>query len=237
MIRKLKTTLFGLVFFTCGFITAQNDVSIETGDSLFVAKKYTEAMEVYSELHENGQGSSAMLLKMAFIQEGLRDHVKALYYLNGYYKLTHDKSVLHKMQELADEHGLSGYEVEDKHFFVTNLNRYQQEIQLGLAVACLVLVIVAFRGKRKNQMPVGVPIVQVVLLVGLFVVSNDVVKVNRAIVNEPTLLMTGPSAAAEVFESIDEGHQVEILEESDVWAKVRWEEEEVYVRKGKLLIL
>ena len=43
-----------------------------------------------------------MLLKMAYIQEGLNHVGQALYYLNLYYLASKDKSVLGKMEELAN---------------------------------------------------------------------------------------------------------------------------------------
>jgi hypothetical protein len=53
-----------------------------------------------------------MLLKMAFVKEGLGDYSNALYYLNLYYLKTYDKKVLKKMENLAERyHKLEGYEL------------------------------------------------------------------------------------------------------------------------------
>ena len=43
-----------------------------------------------------------MLLKMAYIQEGLEQYPEALYYLNLYYNQNPSKKVLAKMETLAE---------------------------------------------------------------------------------------------------------------------------------------
>ena len=233
---KLKIKGFFLLsVFLTSSVCAQAD--IESADSLFTAQKYTEALEIYEEVYNGGMASSAMLLKMSFIKEGLRDHVSALYFLNAYYEMTYDKAVLHKMEEIALENNLSGYEVGDEQFFLTNLSRHKTEIQSLLALIAAVLLLVTFTAKRKNRLVVGVPVIQVIVLVALLTVSNGWLEKNRAIVVETTLLMNGPSPAAEVVEQISKGHLVQIIDESDVWAKVIWEGEEMYLRKGRLLKL
>lgn len=237
MIGKLKVRLFGLIFFL-GILTHTSHASgLEKADSLFVAQKYTEAFELYQEVFDQGQGSPSMVLKMAFIQEGLKDHVQALYFLHKYYELTSDKSVLHKMEEIANEQNLEGYKVGDLDFFLTNLSRFKQEIQLGLSLMALVLMVVAFRSKQKGRMPIGVPIIQVLLLGCLLMVTNDWLKPNRAIIAKNTTLMSGPSAAAEAIGPIRPGHQVKLLDESDVWIKIDWMGDEAYIRKGRLIRL
>ena len=237
MIRKLKTLLLTTILLM-SFVALGNDKNdMLLGDSLFISKKYTEAFEIYKSQFDLGNASPAMALKMAFIKEGLRDDVAALYYLNTYYELTADKAVLIKMNELAEEKGLSGYEVEDRHFFQTNLLRFKNELIIFLVALSLLLLVITFRSKRKKRLAVGVPVIQVLVLVALLVVVNDWLAPNIAIINEDTLLMSGPSAAAEPIDIVDNGHKIEVLDEFDVWVKVIWEGEEAYIRKTKLLEL
>ncbi len=237
MIEKLKTIVFiGICFLSvCAFSQGKN--SLEKADSLFMSKKYTQAFELYDAQFESGKVTPAMLLKMAFIKEGLRDHVSALYFLNQYYFLTADKSVLYKMEELAEEQNLSGYQVGDSDFFQTNLLRFQDEIVLALAFISLFLLIATISSSRKDRMPIGLPIVQVLVLGALLVSSNGLFQSEEAIIKDNAVLMTGPSAAAEPLEVVEPGHKLQLLDESDVWVKVNWEGEQVFIRKSKLLRL
>lgn len=234
--RKLKALI---IFFFIGSLANQasaQQYSMTTGDSLFVEKKYTEAFEHYKIAFQNDQASQAMLLKMAFIKEGLGDYVNALFYLNKYYLLTADKSVLIKMEELASEKGLSGYRVGDADFFQTALLRFNLELQLLLVAVSLLLLVLTLKADR-NHFPLGLPIVQVLVLCCLMIVSNDWLGERRAIIKEHTILMTGPSAAAEPFDQVKKGHKVRILGESDVWVKIQMDDEEAFIRKAKLLQL
>src|SRR3989337_2464064 len=83
---------------------------LKTADSLFQAKRYTQSLEHYEEILRQKQYSPAMLLKMAYVYEGLNQIGSAMYYLNLYYIATSDKSVLDKMDELATKYDLEGYQ-------------------------------------------------------------------------------------------------------------------------------
>ncbi len=236
MNRKLNLLIFSILLGTLLIEASAQQVNVDLGDSLFQKKKYTEAFELYHTSFQNGEASPSMFLKMAFIKEGLGDYVHALFYLSRYYSLTTDKSVLVKMSELASENGLSGYHVGDAAFFETALLRFDSEIQLFLGGLSLLLLVLTLKSRKEN-LPIGLPIIQVVVLACLLIVSNDWVKEDRAIIEESTILMSGPSAAAEPIEQIKKGHQVEILEESEVWATIKMDDEIAYIRKSKLLKL
>jgi hypothetical protein len=63
---------------------------LQRADSLFEQREYTEAFSLYNTLLATDRVCSpAMLMKMAYIQEGLGDYSEALYYLNQYFLITH----------------------------------------------------------------------------------------------------------------------------------------------------
>ncbi len=70
-----------------------------------------------------------MLLKMAYVHEGLNHTGQALYCLNLYYLATKDQRALDKMEALATKFGLEGYKNSD---FDRALAAYQ-----GLPPACI----------------------------------------------------------------------------------------------------
>ena len=79
-----------------------------------------------------------MLLKMAFIKEGLGDYTNALYYLNLYYLKTYNKRVLKKMENLAEQNKLSGYNYDDVEFFLNIYHKFQ--FQIDLLILTLILL-------------------------------------------------------------------------------------------------
>src|SRR6188768_2506509 len=111
---KILVILFGSIFFInqhgFGQISTHR---LRLADSLFLAKRYTQSMELYRSVFAQHEYSPAMLLRMAYIEEGLNQTGQALYYLNLYYEATRDKAVLEKMEEVATKYNLEGYRQTD----------------------------------------------------------------------------------------------------------------------------
>src|SRR5882672_10327237 len=82
-------------------------------DSLFHLKQYTQSLELYDDLFQNKFYSSSMLLKLAYIHEGLGHLGKSLYYLNLYSLATDDPKALEKIEEVAAKNKLQGYAESD----------------------------------------------------------------------------------------------------------------------------
>jgi uncharacterized protein YgiM (DUF1202 family) len=50
-----------------------------------------------------------------------------------------------------------------------------------------------------------------------------------------TFIMKGPSPGSDVVERVGEGHRLEVIGKQDVWLKVRWRGEVVYVKENGVL--
>ncbi|MDW3194944.1 MAG: SH3 domain-containing protein [Cytophagales bacterium] len=211
---------------------------LNQADSLFEAKKYTEALEVYENIFQNDQASPSMLLKMAFIQEGLENYVDALYYLNLYYEKSGNKKALVKMQEIAAANELEGYEFTDQDYILNILSKNKLLIQIALLTLALLLMVYIIRKFQKKESARLPLIFQVLIIAVLFVFNNETFATERAIVlNDHTLLRSAPSAAAEPLESIEKGHRVRVLEQSEVWVKIEWNDQSAYLRKGRIRLI
>ncbi len=206
-------------------------------DSLFNARRYTQSFDLYeSILRDDKLSSPAMLMKMAYIREGLNNAADALYYLNLYYLKTSDKEVLQKMETLAEEKGLRGYDFNDFEFFKTIFYRYYSYLIYILFALGLLLLALAYRSRFKQQQrPVLPAIGMVFVLALLFYTLNFGLSYDRGIIMEDqTYLMEGPSAGAEVLTIVSKGHRMEIDGEEDVWIRTKWDDRTVYVKNNKL---
>ena len=67
-------------------------------DSLFNQRSYKEAMEIYEVNFQSGIYSTSMLLKMAFIAEGIGDSERATLYLSKYYDLSPNPQTISKIK-------------------------------------------------------------------------------------------------------------------------------------------
>ncbi|MEQ9220929.1 MAG: SH3 domain-containing protein [Cyclobacteriaceae bacterium] len=232
-----RSTFIGFVFFVLPSLTvgAENQDLLRQADSLYQAKKYTEAFQHYQELFDQNQGSAAMLARMAFIKEGLGDYSNALYYLSLYYNQTSDKKVLSKMRELAEKHQLSGYEYSDGAFIAGVAKKYKYELLLFLFFFSLILTFYIYRKKKHKEQPVTSAVFQIVTIIFAMLLINNAFFQDYGIVSQGNaLLMSGPSAGAEPVEIIDKGHKLKLLEADEVWSKVIWNDQEVFIRSKNL---
>jgi hypothetical protein len=235
----LKITLTVIVLFVKLPVTwAQSPAAqVATADSLFFQKKYTQSFEYYQSVFNQNLYSPAMLLRMAYIEEGLGRFANALYYLCLYYGYTFDEAAFAKVQELAAARQLTGYERSVTDQLATTWRRYGYWVTFALAVAaCGLTGLVVLRVKRKQNAMVGW-ISQSVVLVLLLLHVNFPIKEKAIILNNNTFLMSGPSAGALVVDRAGQGHRVTVFGKTDVWVKILWEEREVFVREADLRLL
>lgn len=227
-----------LIFMGSIFVANSSQKMVSQADSLFAQQKYTEAFGLYEQVFESGRVSASMLLKMAFIKDGLGNYVDALYYLDLYYKKSADKSVVTKIEEISEEKSLEGYSYNDSHFFGAILNKYQIQAQLTLLAISLFLTAYIFRKRQQKERPITASVFQLLVIAALLFVTNSAFQKDQGIINQSnTLLRSGPSAGAEPIQLIEKGHKVQILDRSEVWTKINWQGEEVFVRNGRIKII
>ena len=209
---------------------------LKTADSLFQAKRYTQSLEHYQQILQQRQYSPAMLLKMAYIHEGLNQIGSAMYYLNLYAIATNDKSVAAKMDELATKYNLEGYETTDSDRFWSFYLDNHLYISLTLAALMILMFSVAYHTRmRRHARPIASPIAIVVLAIALFVHQQYGTERTRGIIADAaTYLMDGPSAGASVIQIVGDGHRVEVIGKNDVWMKIKWDDEVAYVRENSI---
>lgn len=209
---------------------------LNTADSLFDAQRYTQSLEHYEEILRQRQYTPSMLLKMAYVNEGL-DHIgAAMYYLNLYWVATHDKSVINKMDELAEKFDLEGYETTDSDRFWAFYQDQHLNISLLLAASIILALAVVYRTRiRLHQRPLGSAITVAALAILLFMHQQyGDVRLKGIIAQPSTYLMAGPSAGAPVIDVVGDGHRVQVIGKKDVWLKVRWDDDVAYVKQNSL---
>lgn len=210
----------------------QPATALAKADSLFAARQYTQALDGYLALHQQGQWSPAMLLKMAYINEALGHLGESLYYLNLYTLASHDAQGARKMEEMAEKNRLQGYEENAFDPVAAVLREYFATIAAVLAaLALLPAAAMINRYRHREQHSVFLAVLTLLILAALFIHVNYSRDSNRAILTHAgTYLMSGPSSASSVVEIVGEGHQVRVKSHHDVWLRVQWRGGEAYVR-------
>lgn len=231
--------LFLNCFLSCSFsaLCDSPKEKLHIADSLFAQKKYTQSFELYEEIQKSDQKASpAMLLKMAFIKEGLGDYTNALYYLNLYSLKTHKKKALKKMENLAEQHKLTGYNYDDVEFFLNIYHKYLLQFNLLFISLVFMLFGILFYQKRTNKIKSNFPgIIYISLLLALLFINNYGIEHKKAIITSSDVyLMKGPSPGSDVVDVISKGHRVDIFEQDDVWVKIYWNDNAVFIKSFNL---
>jgi hypothetical protein len=243
---RIQNLTFKIILFSginllifSGSIKAQDmNPELDHADSLFVQKKYTQSFDIYRRLLQSeGKVTPAMLLKMAYIREGLGDYADALYYLNLYYLRTNNKRALRKMEDIAKKYDLQGYQFTDLEFFLNIFHRHYFTVIMVLSsLLVLLLAYMVYKKRRLREKPGFSLFYSILILLILFYVVNFGKSYHQGIIIHPdTYLMAGPSAGSKLIAIAGQGHRVKVKGKKDVWVKVEWQDQEVYVRENNLL--
>lgn len=236
MIKRIKARLFSSIMLLLAVMSLSAQQQLPPIDSLFNEGKYTEALTAYETVYNGSQVSPGMLLKMAFIHDGLGQYEKALLYLNQYYQRSANRLVIGKIEDLATENELSGYVYDDTHYFLALLNKYRIWFLGALSLTLLLLSIYIIRKIKEQEKPISAMIIQVFVVL-LLAIGNNIEGQAKAIVSDQSLLRSGPSAGAEPVSMISKGHRVNVVEIGSVWTQILWEGDVVFIRNGRLLLI
>ncbi|OKL39683.1 SH3 domain-containing protein [Pontibacter flavimaris] len=215
-------------------------LTLAKADSLFQNQRYSDAFVLYEQLLEQEQHySPQMLLKMAYIQEGLRDYTGAMYYLHLFYTREPSRSTLKKMEELAQAHRLQGYEYNDLQFFKTQFSKhYMRMLEVMLLAAVITVTVMLFRWRRGYRFSATFKAGFILYLLFILYYINFLNLGEQGIIkNNQVAIMSAPSAGADWVATASQGHKVPITGEQDIWYEIKWKGEKAYIRKNNLLEL
>ena len=234
-----KILILLLILCSAAQVGAQSPTDlIVQADSLFTRKQYTQSLKLYQEILNQHQYSKAMLLKMAFINEGLGHLSASLYCLNLYYLVSNDKQALVKMEEVAKSNRLVGYTANQKQLIYSLLRKYNYAI-VSVAMGLLVfLFAVLIYQKKSKKSPLPTAILMLIPMSILFFQINMSDNTDQAIVSSnSTYLMSGPSAGSSVVSIINEGHLLDVLGRKDICIQVKWMNQDVYLKEDQVLMV
>lgn len=216
---------------------AQSNPQLQLADALYRKKQYTQSFKIYDSLLQHHAYTPAMLLKMAYIQEGLEAIAKSQYYLNLYYLTTYDRAALDRMEEMAAKYNLKGYQQSDATFFYMFFDRYRIPLTLTLLAVCVLLLAVIISRRQQTiqrRMSAFAGLVLISLLL-LFIINIRARPVPVIVAAPHTYLMAEPSAGSSVVGVIGEGNRLMIHGSTDVWLRVSWNGTPAYINRNKVM--
>lgn len=240
MIHK-KSIYFFILFITFSFPVVCQGVKELKGkaDSLFVQKKYIEAVSIYDSIHKSDKIAPDMLLKIAYVKEGMGDYTSALYYLNLYQLNFPNSLVLKKMDRLGTKYNLKGYEFTDYEYFASMYNKFGLQLSyIFLGLAIIFFAYTAFRIYKGKKYPRSrLYLVLLVLLFSYGFINFGIPSYKGIVEQDYTFIMDGPSSGAQVVAIVDKGNRMNILNKDEVWYEILWEGKPAFVKKNHLLTI
>ncbi len=241
---KILFLNFILILFICLFKINEvraNESGIHVGDSLFQKKKYTEAFTVYSTIFEKQkQFSSQMLLKMAFIQEGLGDYSDALYYLSTLQHHYPNSELQTKINTLAETHDIYGYDNYEEQVALSFLQKNKDTLLyaslLLIGISFLSFSLIKIIKKKNNYLSLSFCIIGIVSFLSF---QSFISNIQYGISSRAhTYLMTYPSSASDVTEILEKkGHLLKIVNKQDVWYEVELNGIYQFIHENNLRII
>ncbi|MFY7828319.1 MAG: hypothetical protein ACOVQ4_14425 [Flectobacillus sp.] len=236
----LKKVIFFLFFFvTIPQLSRclDNTVTLKNADSLFKIQNYDAAERIFErELTKNENPSHIIFLKLAKINEQKGDYLRTLYYLNKSFETKPNDKILLKLHQIAQDHELKGYEMNDFNFLILFYKKYSGFlVALMLIIGIYVFVILIGKKYRGEYTPTSQKVILTIYLIGVGTLLNLPDKYHQGIINaDKVILRTSPSAGAPVEFVINKGHRLNIIGGSDIWKRVFWEDHLLYVKETDL---
>lgn len=228
---KILSILFSMILSISSFsneIKSSDEAKI-TADSLFQSKKYVDAKLIYDELFfTQNVKSDDLLLKLSFINEGLKKYEWTLYFLEKYLSShPRDEKTISKIQKIADDQKLTGYSTTDSDLFLSYAYIYQFQICTFLALILIIVFVLNYI--KKNKLMLTLFILGSFILISSFLLQKQQSTI-YGIINSKSLIMDQPSAAGKLEEQVKPGHKVIILDSVDIWSKILINNKEVYIK-------
>jgi Bacterial SH3 domain len=238
---QILVLFFGIIFFLgFAFEEKANFNALERGDSLFETQEYTHAYQIYDSLFLEGSASETMLLKMALINEGLGEYPKALYFLTLFQQIEESDEAEKKIQELAKEHDLSGYNYGDFDYVRKIFFEYFE-----LIISILFLITLGFAlqqaqnfFKKKEHSLSGLLMTFALGLTLILLIRYRETQNTTGIFMAPLgYLMEGASAGSQVLGKIKPGEKIQIEGKTDTWLQVEYKGALGYIRANQVWLV
>jgi tetratricopeptide (TPR) repeat protein len=207
---------------------------VNEADKAYNLNQFDRAEPVYQNLLEKKRLTSPrILLKLATMEETRGNIPQTLYYLNLLYTLQPDESVRTRMESLARQYQLDGYDMDEWDFFRKLLRRFSVYLfgafVFGIALLVFALLYRRYKGKPLRLLPLTI----ILMLVLASAALNLDVRYGKAIViTGKAAFMDDASAASSLLGMIPPGTRLTVIGESDAWMRVVYKDKQGFVNRN-----
>ena len=174
---------------------------------------------------------------MANIQEGLRNYLQAIYYLQLYYQISHDKDAHKRIITIAKEQRYIGHEKQDIDHLLSRLNTYKIWIMKVCGGLCaLVLLMMLFAYIKRKPISANYFIYLFLFSIGLILPDSlALIQTTKGMVHSIYApLMQAPAQTSNKIDEIPQGTKIKILKQGPIWHKIQYDNQQGYIKRRKI---
>lgn len=225
--------ILSIVNNSAGF-TQSFEKELVRADSLYEKKQYIGAIKIYNKIYKEGKSSPAMLLKLARIEEGMGNIGNSIYFLEKYFRQTKDEKALDFLKETTEKKNAIGFDYDFGYKADLFYKEWKIYLQLFLSIIVMfglgmMIKYINSTTKKRNYFAVAlIPILLVAFL------NNYEGRSDAITIGQPSFLLEGPSAGANLIEKINVPTKVQVKNQIDVWSQVVFEDEVAYIKTSQI---
>lgn len=235
--------LFGLLFQSNLVFAADSspDILLKQADQAFESDQYTEAMDLYTDLFQEGHYSEKMLYRLAFMHEKLENFPEAIYFLRKASQEYGDRGTSERIRKIMRAKKVLRIFTSDGWDAYYAFFRSWGMLIWGLFTAATLVLLLHFFLPKKYAFKGRLTAYQVswgfFIVMGAILYYHHVETPTRGVIVQGTSFYTAPSYAAENKpEALSQGELVTIKSEKDIWVEVsaggqRWWVPKMVVRE------
>ena len=230
---KYLAFLAALLLLTLPASGQQTQNLLTQADVAFDQGHYTQATLLYDSLLTTARTvTPRMLQRQAYMAENRSAIPQTLYYLSLLYSATQDDLVRLRIEALARQYQLEGYDYDEWDLFRQALRNYAPYILGVFAAVVGLLVFVLFRRRLQGRPLRLLPLTIFIILGAAALLLNLNLRYGKAIVLEQDLIiMPEASAAAKPGSLVKAGTRLTVIGQDDAWLHVMYNGQPGYVNR------
>ncbi len=239
-LKNVYFFLLTLLYFSQSVHSQQNLSENILADNYFSKKEYGKSKAIYNKMiKEKVVLEKNSLLKLAFIYEKEKDFPRSLYFLNLYFEKQPSEKVLTKMNNIATENNIGGYELSDFYLILLLIKQYSFVISILLvALGLYVFSVFTIKKIKNQQINSSQKIVFFLYLLGMLILLDLPKIYKQGVVHQANCtLRSDPSSAAPVVETLQNGQRLNLIGSEDIWLRVFRNNKFYYVNKANIWLV
>lgn len=178
-------------------------------------------------------------MRLSFLAERENNPARSLYYLSALAQQQPSVPLLEKMDKIASQQNLTGYEFNDFSYFLIFYRKYGGYVPiLLLTLGIYVVVVMVIKIRRYERIQKRHKWTAIVYLLALLALLNIPGNYEAGVVKGQLIhIRAFPSAAAPVVETLRAGHRLTVIGSRDRWKRVIWKGNIVFIRDSDIWII